>query len=405
MPLAFDPSPNVAELQESATIAVSARARALRAQGLAVVDLGAGEPDFPTPGFICEAAARAVDAGATRYTATPGIAPLRSAIAEQATELCGDGPPISPEQVVVSCGSKQALFNACFVLFGPGDEVLVPTPGWTSYFEMIRLARATPVSVPGDPANSLKVTPEALRELATPRTRGLLLNSPNNPTGAVYDASELRAILSLASERGWWVLGDEIYRGITYEEVAPSLLEVAEDRERLLLFDGVAKRYAMTGWRIGWSVSPPAVAAAMCALQSHTTSNAAAVSQHAALAALTQRDEGMRALEEMVGHFRRRRDAALELLADADAEVVHPAGAFYLYVRVGEISERDHLPGASFARSLLDLHQVAVVPGDAFGTPEWVRLSYAAPLEDVTSGVERMSNLLAEKWSSPGRRQ
>ncbi|HEY9480358.1 MAG TPA: pyridoxal phosphate-dependent aminotransferase [Gemmatimonadaceae bacterium] len=388
----FTPSANIALLKESATIAVSSRAKALRAAGRDIIDLGAGEPDFDTPEFIRRAAQRAIDAGATRYTATEGILPLREAIARGANDLYrGDG-EIAPTDVVVSTGSKQSLFNACFVLFGPGDEVLIPTPSWTSYYEMVALARAEAVPVYGDPANGLKVTAASLAAAATPRTRGVMLNSPCNPTGAVYDRSELEAIAALCDDRGWWLISDEIYRRISYgDEPALSLLELAGSRERLVVADGVAKAYAMTGWRIGWTIAPRAVSRAMTALQSHTTSNAAAVSQHAALAALADHDAAEKAIAGMVSEFHARRDALLaELAAEPRLGFVQPEGAFYLYLNVGAVGGGNGSDaGSAFAKELLERRDVAVVPGAAFYTPDWVRLSYAAPRDQVLSGVRR----------------
>jgi aspartate aminotransferase len=395
----FTRSVNIAELEESATIAVSARAKALRAAGRAIIDLGAGEPDFPTPAFIREGAKRALDAGATRYTLVEGILPLREAIATRANERLG-ADAIGAADVVVSTGSKQSLFNSCFVLFGAGDEVLVPTPAWTSYYQMLTLARAHPIVVRGRRENSLKVTARDLEEAATPLTRGVMLNSPTNPTGAVYDLEELRAILALAAARGWWVISDEIYREISYESSAPSLLDAAAGnaalRERLIIVDGVAKAYAMTGWRIGWSIAPRAVSKAICALQSHTTSNTSAVSQHAALCALTARDQSEAAIATMVAEFRRRRDAATALLRAACVDFIEPRGAFYLFLRVPS-QGNDPEPGVTFARELLDEHYVAIVPGSAFRAPEWVRISYAAPMEDVLQGVSRAVDLLQRR--------
>jgi aspartate aminotransferase len=391
----YTPSSNVADLQESATIAVSTRAKALRAAGKPVIDLGAGEPDFPTPAFIREAAKRALDSGATRYTLVEGIQPLRACIAERANERLGVT-EITPGEVVVSTGSKQSLFNACFALFGPGDDVLVPTPAWTSYYQMLGLARATAIEVRGGREHSLKITPSDLSRVATPRTRGVMLNSPTNPTGAVYSLDELRAILELAASRGWWVISDEIYREISYESPAPSLLDATRGdvalRERLVVVDGMAKAYAMTGWRIGWSVAPTAVAKSICALQSHTTSNASTVAQHAALCALSSRDQAQAAIATMVAEFRKRRDAASALLRDAKVDFVDPRGAFYLFVRV---PSKANDAGTRFARELLETHNVAVVPGAAFRTPEWIRISYAAPMDDVMEGVKRTVDLLS----------
>ena len=308
-------------------------------------------------------------------------------------------PSVSAGDIVVSTGSKQALFNSCFVLFGGGDEVLVPTPAWTSYYQMLTMARARPVAVRGRRENSLKISASELEEAATPRTRGVMLNSPTNPTGAVYALDELRGILKLAASRGWWVISDEIYREISYEAAAPSLLDAARDdsalRERLVIVDGVAKAYAMTGWRIGWSIAPSNVARAICALQSHTTSNASAVSQHAALCALTARDQSDAAIEAMVAEFRHRRDAAAALLRAARIDFIEPRGAFYLFVRVPQ-REDEPDPGTAFARELLDRRDVAVVPGAAFRTPEWIRISYAAPMDDVLEGVRRVVDLLSK---------
>jgi aspartate aminotransferase len=388
----FVPSDNVALLTASATIAVAERAAELRAAGRDVIDLGAGQPDFDTPAFIRHAAAEAVERGATRYTATAGILPLRQAVAARATALADGRHAFDAGHVVVSNGSKQSLFNACFALFGSGDQVLVPSPAWTSYDDILRLARATPVRVPGDRAHGLKVDPDRLRAAANSHTRGLVLNSPCNPTGAVYSAQELRDILALAAERGWWVLSDEIYRRIAYDAPATSALAVAADTSRLVMVDGVAKAYAMTGWRIGWAVAPAPLAAAMTAFQSHATYNAAAVSQHAALAALTCTHESDAAVHEMVAAFRERRDAALVLLAERPLlPLVRPEGAFYLFLDVaGTAPAGEADPGTRFARRLLDEHDVAVVPGTAFGTPGWIRLSYAAPLPRVLEGVRRV---------------
>ena len=396
MSVRFTPSSNVAELQESATIAVSTRAKALRAAGRAVIDLGAGEPDFPTPVFIRNGAKQALDAGATRYTLVEGILPLRECIAARVNERVGT-PQITPSDIVVSTGSKQALFNSCFVLFGPGDDVLVPTPAWTSYYQILTLARARAIEVPGRRENSLKITADDLAHAATPRTRGVMINSPTNPTGAVYSLAELRSILELAASRGWWVISDEIYREISYESSAPSLLDAANGdaalRERLIVVDGVAKAYAMTGWRIGWSIAPTAVARSICALQSHTTSNASTVAQHAALCALSAREQSQSAIATMVAEFRRRRDAATDLLRAACVDFVDPRGAFYLFVRVPSTAD-DEAPGTAFARELLDTRDVAVVPGAAFRTPEWIRISYAAAMDDVVEGVKRVVGLL-----------
>jgi aspartate aminotransferase len=390
----FVPSGNVSQLRESATIAVSQKAKALKSRGRNIIDLGAGEPDFETPQFIRQAAKEALDAGATKYTSVEGIAPLRERIAASASALAGLRHPVDAREVVVSTGSKQALFNACFALFGAGDEVLIPTPAWTSYYEMVELARATAVVVDGAATNGLKVSAKDLEQRATPKTRGLMLNSPCNPTGAVYDREELAAILRLAADRGWWVISDEIYRQIHYVEEAPSVLEVAPSRDNLVVVDGMAKTYAMTGWRIGWAVAPPHVARTLTALQSHTTSNATTVAQHAALAAFDHPAEASQAITTMVGEYRRRRDAALAVLAtEPEIEFVRPDGTFYLFIDVRDTAAGNGDAGSAFASRLLDEAGVAVVPGSAFRAPGWVRVSYAAPQSDVVQGIRRVVEL------------
>ncbi|MEO6446076.1 MAG: pyridoxal phosphate-dependent aminotransferase [Gemmatimonadaceae bacterium] len=397
MAVEFTPSANIALLRESATIAVSQRAKALKAEGRAVIDLGAGEPDFDTPGFIREDAALAMDAGHTRYTATEGIPALRAAIAALAREQGPVAESLVAQDVVVSNGSKQSLFNACFVLFGPGDEVLVPTPAWTSYYEMVQLARATPITVMGDPANGFKVTADVLAAAATDRTKGVMLNSPSNPTGAVYSPEELREILDLAHARGWWVISDEIYRHICYDGSAVSALQVAPALDNLVVVDGVAKAYAMTGWRVGWAIAPRAVARAMTAFQSHATFHTSSVSQYGALSALTRRADSDRAIADMVARYRVRRDAALAIFdRHPSLPLIRPAGAFYLFFNVEAAFPNHAAAGSAFAERLLEEQGVAVVPGAAFRTPSWVRMSYAAPQEDVVEGLSRALALWSE---------
>ena len=386
-------SSNVSQIRESATIAVSQRARALKAQGRQIIDLGAGEPDFDTPEFIRTAAKRALDEGATRYTAVEGILPLRQAIADIANEQnrCEH---VTASDVVVTTGSKQALFNSCFSLFGEDDEVLVPTPAWTSYYEMVALARATSVPVLGDASRGFKVTADELERHATENTRGVMLNSPCNPTGSVYTPQELDDLVRLAAERNWWVISDEIYRRIAYDGPAAGLLSVARSRDRIIVVDGMAKSFAMTGWRIGWAIANEVVAKTLTALQSHTTSNATTVAQYAALEALRRRDEAEAAIAAMVNEYRRRRDAALAVLRKPNGpSVIQPDGAFYLYFDVQDTSPNHADAGSLFAARLLEEQGVAVVPGAAFQTPGWIRLSYAAAQEAVVEGVRRILRL------------
>jgi aspartate aminotransferase len=390
-PVSFRPSANIADLRESVTIAVSQRAKALKAEGRAIIDLGAGEPDFGTPQPILDAAVRALAEGATRYTAVEGILPLRQAIAAAGNAIYTGSEGIGASDVVVSCGSKQSLSNACVTLFGPGDEVLIPTPSWTSYYEMVGLARASAVEVHGDPARGFKVDVERLERHATPRTRGLMLNTPSNPTGAVYSPDELRAILDLAAARGWWVICDEIYQRISYDAPAVSALDVASRRDNLIVVNGVAKAWAMTGWRVGWTISPAPVAKAMTALQSHTTSNTATVAQFAALAALTLGESVDATVRSMVATFKARRDAALPILQSSrKLTVLPPEGAFYFYVKVPGAGTMPDAGGV-FCTTLLEQAGVAIVPGSAFRTPDWVRISYAADTEQVLEACRRIA--------------
>jgi aspartate aminotransferase len=259
---------------------------------------------------------------------------------------------------------------------------------------MVQLARATPVEVHGARERDLKVTVDDLERAATPRTRGVMLNSPCNPTGAVYTADELRSLLAFAHQRGWWVISDEIYRRIAYDGPATGSLEVAPARDNLIVVDGVAKAYAMTGWRVGWSIAPREVSRAMTAFQSHATFHTAAMAQHGALAALTHPDLANAEIARMVAEYRRRRDAALQVFASAPGlPLVRPDGAFYFYFDVSAAVPDDPDPGSRFARRLLDDKGVAIVPGAAFRTPAWVRLSYAAPAADVVDGVRRAVDL------------
>ncbi len=305
-------SPNVSTLQPSATIAVATLCRQLRAEGRDILDLSVGEPDFRTPDFAAQAGIAAIVQGFTHYTAVAGLPELREAIAASMERQSGG--TIDPAGVVVSNGAKQALFNACFALFGPGDEVLLPAPYWTSYPDLISLARATPVVVRTGTEHGFKVTPAMLEAARTPRTRGMILNSPGNPTGVVYSRDELAALVEWARTHGLYVISDEIYGRVCFEdERAASVLDVARVDDGLVVIDGASKAFAMTGWRVGYSYTSRELAAAMTALQSHTTSNIATPSQYAALAAFRDEPRVEHAVRALVNVFRRRRAKALEM--------------------------------------------------------------------------------------------
>ncbi len=386
-------SRNVAALAPSATIAVSREAQRLKAEGVNVVDLGAGEPDFLTPKSVCDAAIRAIQAGKHKYAATEGILDLRVAIARRLSLLSG-GRAVNADNVVVSNGSKQSLFNACFCLFGQREKVLIPSPAWVSYPQIAHLARATPVEIPGDPEWSLKVAVADLERAYDETVKGLILNSPVNPTGAVYTLAELKAVAEWAKSKGVWIIADEIYRRIHYghDGPAPSFLDLPDELlERVVVIDGASKAYAMTGWRIGFALAPRALAQTMSALQSHTTSGANTVAMYAAVEAFNN-DAVQAEVEAMTAAFRARRDLLVRRFRTelTGTEFVEPLGAFYLYFRVDEVFTR-HVPTATeFCRRLIADEALALVPGAAFGDDRWVRLSYAASDAALQDGMDRL---------------
>ena len=385
-------SRNVAALSPSATLAVSKEAARLRREGVNVVDLGAGEPDFPTPKLVAEAGIRATQRGETKYTATEGLMELRAAIARRLSLQSG-GRPVNADNIVVSNGCKQSIFNAALCLFGANDKVLIPSPAWTSYPQIVHLARAMPIAVPGDAEWSLKVSVADLDRWFDDAVKGLILNTPSNPTGAVYTQGELKAILEWAKRRGVWVLCDEIYRQIHYGVgPAPSVLDFPDELlERVVLLDGASKSFAMTGWRIGFALAPRDLAKTMNALQSHTTSNANTMAQWAAVEAYGN-DALQADVATMVAAFRRRRDG---LVARFRAELpgveyVEPLGAFYLYFRVDSLFGKTMKDATEFCRRLIVDEALALVPGAAFGDDRWARLSYAASDEMIKEGVDRL---------------
>jgi aspartate aminotransferase len=391
-------SPNVAQLRPSATIAVSSLAKRLASEGRDIINLSAGEPDFDTPAFIAEAAIQGIREGQTRYTPAAGMPTLRKAIAATLGERAGREIPW--EGVVVSSGAKQALFNACFSIFGPGDEVLIGTPYWTSYPEIVGLCRADAVPVAGAESRDFKITPEDLERVATPRTRGFLYSSPGNPTGVVYSRQELQALAEWCRDRNVWLLADEIYREIYFGEggQAPGLLELPpESLGPHVLFDGASKSFAMTGWRMGFSLSTPEWAGVFNALQSHTTSNAATPSQVAALAAYSRTAETAAAVAEMRQAFRRRRDLVARLFDQKLPQFPYlaPGGAFYLFFRVDSAFGPGRETAAELCSWLLEEAGVALVPGEAFGDPRFARLSYATSDDLLEKAVDRIAAALA----------
>jgi aspartate aminotransferase len=390
-------SENVRELQPSATLAVAALCRQLRAAGRNVLDLSAGEPDFRTPEFAAQAGIAAIEQGFTQYTPVPGTDALREAIASYLARSTGR--PCKASGVVVSAGAKQALFNACFNLFGPGDEVLIPSPYWTSYPEIVRLSRARPVYVPGNVRHSLKVDVASLDAACTPATRGLIINSPSNPTGVVYSRDELDAIMLWAAERELWVISDEIYGRLCFNMPrATSVLDLDTALlERTVLIDGVSKTFAMTGWRIGFSYCAPELAGKFNSFQSHTTSGASSPAQYAAAAVYRDEPRIEESVRAMVRVFHRRCLRAMELLTERapQATFTTPDGAFYLFIRVDAFFDHEISGSEAFCTHLLEQTGVALVPGSAFGDDRFVRLSFAAPEGEVLEGVRRLAELVS----------
>jgi aspartate aminotransferase len=393
-------SRRIGSIAESATLAVDARAKALKAEGRPVIGFGAGEPDFPTPDYIVAAAVAACqDPANHRYTPAGGLPDLKKAIVAKTAR--DSGYQVAPEQVLVTNGGKQAVYNTFAALLDPGDEVLLPAPYWTTYPEAIKLAGGTPVEVFAGEEQDYLVTVEQLEAARTPQTKVLLFCSPSNPTGAVYPPEQVRAIGRWAVAHGIWVVTDEIYEHLTYDGArAVSMpVEVPELADTCVVLNGVAKTYAMTGWRVGWMVGPRDVVKAATNLQSHATSNVANVSQRAAVAAL---NGSLEAVEEMKVAFDRRRRTMVGMLNDIDGvQCPVPQGAFYVYPSVKGILGRTirgvtPATSAELAALILDEAEVAVVPGEAFGPSGYLRLSYALGDTDLTEGVSRIQKLLAE---------
>ena len=393
-------SDRIAAIAESATLAVDAKAKALKAAGRPVIGFGAGEPDFPTPDYIVAAAIKACsDPKWHRYTPAGGLPELKEAVALKTKR--DSGYDVAASQVLITNGGKQALYNAFAALLDPGDEVILPAPYWTTYPESIRLAGGIPVEVMTDETSGYRATIAQLDAARTPRTKALVFVSPSNPTGAVYSPAEVKAIGEWAVANGIWVITDEIYEHLVYgdAEFASMPTLVPELANTCIVVNGVAKTYAMTGWRVGWLIGPADIVKGATNLQSHATSNVANVSQVAALAAVTG---NLDAVDEMKVAFDRRRTLITGMLdAIPGVNCPLPEGAFYVYPSVKELIGKN-LRGQKIESSaqlsglILDEVEVAVVPGDAFGTPGYLRLSYATSDNDITEGVGRIAALLGE---------
>ncbi len=390
-------SANIERLKPSATIAVSTLAKRLAEEGRDIINLSTGEPDFDTPAFISDAAVEGIRGGQTRYTPPAGIPALRKTIAARLSERAGRA--VDWAGVVVSSGAKQSLFNAVFSLFGPGDEVLVAAPYWTSYPDLVTLARADAVPVFGPPEDDFKVSPSILEAARTDRTRGLILNTPCNPTGAVYSLDQLTVIARWARERGIWLICDEIYRNIYHEDdrsSAAGLLDVPESAiGDFVLIDGASKSYAMTGWRVGFSYCRSDVAQKMADLQSQVTSNTSTPAQVAALEAFGNVELAWTSVRDMAAAFRRRRDLVVARMRELMPSVpfIKPHGAFYLFFRVDHLFDSEVPDATAWCSRLLEETGLALVPGAAFGDDRWARMSFAASDDVLEEALCRLARI------------
>jgi aspartate/methionine/tyrosine aminotransferase len=393
-------SARIAAIAESATLAVDGKAKALKAAGRPVIGFGAGEPDFPTPDYIVEAAAAATKVVANhRYTPAAGLPELRQAIVDKTKR--DSGLDITVDQVLVTNGGKQAVYQAFATILDPGDEVILPSPFWTTYPEAIKLAGGKSVEVFADETQNYLVTVEQLEAARTGNTKALLFCSPSNPTGSVYTPDQVKAIGEWALKNKIWIIADEIYEHLLYDgATAPSLpVVIPELADTTIIVNGVAKTYAMTGWRVGWMIGPKDVIKAAANLQSHLTSNVANVSQRAAIAALTG---NLDAVYEMGVAFNRRRKLIVDLLNEVPGfQCPTPQGAFYVYPSVKgalgkSIRGKVANTSAELATIILDEVEVAAVPGEAFGPSGYLRFSYATSDEDIVEGIGRIKKLLSE---------
>jgi aspartate/methionine/tyrosine aminotransferase len=393
-------SKRIAAIAESATLAVDSKAKALKAAGRPVIGFGAGEPDFPTPDYIVNAAIEAAKIPANhRYTPTPGLPELREAIVKKTKR--DSNYEITADQVLITNGGKQAVYQSFASILDPGDEVLLPSPYWTTYPECIKLAGGISVEVFADESQNYLVSVEQLEKALTPKTKILLFCSPSNPTGSVYSADQVKAIGQWAYNKGLWVITDEIYEHLLYDgATAPSIcVLVPELADRTIILNGVAKTYAMTGWRVGWMIGPKDVIKAATNLQSHLSSNVSNVSQRAAIAALSG---DLSAVHKMGEAFDRRRKLIVKLLNEIPGvSCPTPSGAFYVYPSVKgvlgkEIRGKRPMTSAELATLILEEVEVAAVPGEAFGPSGYLRFSYALGDEDIVEGIGRVNKLLSE---------
>ena len=384
-------------ISPSLTLAISAKAKAMKQAGEPVVSFGVGEPDFNTPQHIIEAGKQALDNGHTKYTPSSGMLPLRKAICEKFKK--DNGLEYEPSQIIVSNGAKHSIFNVCYALLDEGDEVIIPAPYWLTYPEVVKVCGGVPVYIDCKKENKFKFSAEDLKKAITPKTKMLIFNSPSNPTGAVYTEDEVRAIAKVCEEAEIFVLSDEIYEKLCYNGVKPFSIARCSDKMKDLTVtvNGVSKTYAMTGWRIGYLAAPKDVAKAIDSFQSHATSNACAVSQVATIEALNAPEEE---IQEMVNVFDQRRAKLLKLISEIDGvQAVEPDGAFYVMLVVGGLYGKKYqdkvIDGSiAFADALLEAEKVATIPGISFGADDCLRLSYSLSDADIEEGLKRIKRFI-----------
>ena len=384
-------------IEASVTLAITAKAKEMKENGIDVISFGAGEPDFNTPANIINAAIKAMEEGNTKYTNVNGILPLREAICKKFKE--DNGLIYKPSQIVVSTGAKQSLANAFLAILNPGDEVIVPNPYWVSYPELIRLADGKPVFVESNETSSYKFTKENLEKVVTEKTKAIILNTPNNPTGTIYNKEELIEIAEFAKKYDLIIISDEMYEKLLYDgEKHISIASVSDDAyERTIVINGLSKSYAMTGWRLGYCGATEKIAKLMTNIQSHMTSNVCSITQYAAIEALNGPQDKVK---EMIFEFERRRNYMVKTLEKMNnLSIIKPQGAFYIMINIDkclgkEINGEKIIDSMDFSAKLLEHEKVAVIPGKAFGLDNYVRVSYATSMELIEKGLERINKFI-----------
>lgn len=394
--MTFELSKRALNITPSATLVISGKAKEMKASGIDVIGLGAGEPDFNTPDYILDAAKAAMDNGETKYTAVGGIIELKQAIVDKLA--IDNGLTYTTNQVIVTTGAKNAIYTLCQAVLNAGDEVIIPAPYWVSYTEMVKLAEGVPVIIEGKQEQQFKVTAAEIEAAITPKTRALFINSPSNPTGTVYSREELQAIAEVAVKHQIMVISDEIYEKLIFGEAEHiSIASLGDEIKQLtMIINGVSKSHAMTGWRIGYAVGDAQVIKAMTELNGHATSNPTSIAQYAALGAYTGDQTAISVMKEAFGM---RLDTIYpQITAIPGFKVDKPSGAFYLFIEVSEAAKQTGFDSVdAFATALLEEAHVAVIPGSGFGTPNYIRISYATSLELLEEAVKRMKNFVISK--------